>query len=388
MKTVRFGIVGGGMMGREFASAVARWCHVLEAGARPEIVAVATRSPAPFEWFRAHFPSIRQYTHDYRELLGNEAVDAVYAAVPHHLHEPVCCAALEAGKHLLAEKPLGIDLTANVAILDAASRRPQLLLRCASQWAFFPGAQRVGEAIERRAFGRLLEVNTGFLHAGDLDPNRPMNWKRQVEFNGEYGVLGDLGMHACFIPFRAGWRPLNVRAVLSKIVQERPDGRGGRLPCLTWDNATLLCEAKNVACGETFPLTLKAHRMAPGERNSWYIEVYGTKTSARFSTRDPKGLEWLEYTGGEQVWGRVQTGYETAYKTITGPNFEFGAPDALLQMLAAFLFELGGGHPPHPFAGCMKPEETALAHRLFTAALKSHQGRTVEPVEAAAPPSG
>lgn len=380
MKTIRFGIIGGGMMGREFASAVARWCHMLDLGFRPEIVSVATRSPKPFDWFRAHFPSIKQYTHDYCELLANASVDAVYAAVPHHLHESVCCAALQAGKHLLAEKPLGIDLRANCAIIAASRRNPRVFLRCASQWAFFPGAQRVCEAIDRGAFGRIVEVNTGFLHSGDLDPNRPMNWKRQVEFNGEYGVLGDLGMHACFIPCRAGWEPSNVRAVLSKIVDERPDGHGGRLPCRTWDNATLLCEAVDVSDGSSFPLTLKAHRIAPGEKNSWYIEVYGTRASARFSTRDPKGLEWLEFTGGEQVWGRIQTGHETAFKTITGPNFEFGAPDALLQMLAAFLFELVRGAPPRKFAGCMKPEETALGHRLFTAALESHRNRSVERV--------
>jgi predicted dehydrogenase len=208
-----------------------------------------------------------------------------------------------------------------------------------------------------------------------------MNWKRQIEFNGEYGVMGDLGIHACFIPFRAGWLPRNVRAILSKIVSERPNASGARSPCLTWDNATLLCEAKNNADGNNFPLTLKAHRIAPGERNSWYIEVYGARASARFSTRDPKGVEWLEYTGGEQIWGRIQTGYETAFRTITGPNFEFGATDALLQMIAAFLFELVRGSPPRKFAGCMRPEETAVAHRLFTAALKSHGNSTVEPVE-------
>ncbi|MDH7503726.1 MAG: Gfo/Idh/MocA family oxidoreductase [Verrucomicrobiota bacterium] len=382
MKTIRFGIVGAGMMGREFASAVARWCHMLDVDLRPEIVAVATRSASPFDWFRAHFPSIKQYTHDYHELIANDEVDAIYAPVPHHLHKEVCCAALAARKHLLAEKPLGIDLTANAAILNAWKQCPDVLLRVASQWAFFPGAQRVCDAIEHGAFGRIIEVNTGFLHSGDLDPNRPMNWKRQIEFNGEYGVLGDLGIHACFIPFRAGWLPRNVRAILSKIVSERPNANGGRSPCLTWDNATLLCETRDNSDGTHFPLTLRAHRIAPGERNSWYIEVYGTRASARFSTRDPKALEWLEYTGGEQIWGRIQTGYETAFRTITGPNFEFGATDALLQMIAAFLVELVRGAPPRKFAGCMRPEETAVAHRLFTAALKSHANSTVELVEA------
>jgi len=380
MKTVHFGIIGCGLMGREFASASARWCHLLNTDARPEMVAVCNRSPAPFDWFRQHFPSVRQLTHDYRELLANPAVEAVYLAVPHHLHQEIGCATLEAGKHLMAEKPVGIDLAANRAILDCAARHPELFVRCASQWIFFPAAQRLGDSLEGGAFGRILEVNAGFLHSSDLDPNKPINWKRLIEFNGEYGVMGDLGMHVCALPFRAGWVPRNVRAVLSDIVKERPDGKGGRARCRTWDNATLLCETLDPTSGELFPMTLKMQRIAPGQKNTWFIEILGTKTSARFSTRDPKRLEWLEYSGGEQVWGHVETGHETAFQTITGPIFEFGFPDSILQMWAAFLHELVHRKPPKRFAGCVTPAEVLLSHRLFTAALASQKHRTVEPV--------
>jgi predicted dehydrogenase len=367
-------------MGREFASAAARWCHLAHPCARPEIVAVCNRSPGPFDWFRRNFPQIRQFTPDYRAVLANPDVDAVYAAVPHHLHAEVCTTAISAGKHLMAEKPAGIDLKANQAIVECAARHPQVFVRCASQWAFFPAAQRIGQAIERGVFGRIIEVNAGFLHSSDLDPDKPVNWKRMIEFNGEYGVMGDLGMHACAMPFRAGWVPQNVRAVLSNIVTERPDGKGGRAPCETWDNATLLCEASDPANGGAFPLTLKLQRIAPGQRNTWYIEILGTRASARYSTRDPKRLEWLDYAGGEQVWGCVETGHETAYKTITGPIFEFGFPDSILQMWAAFLGELVEGKPARSFARCVTLEETALSHRLFTAALASQKNQTVQTV--------
>jgi len=382
MRTIRFGLIGCGLMGREFASATARWCHVLDLDARPELVAVCNRSAGPFAWLGRHFPGISQYTHDYRDVLRNPAVEAVYVAVPHHLHREIYGAAIDAGKHLMGEKPFGIDLAANTAILEALRRRPDVFARCASQWVFFPGAQRIAEMIERGAFGQVIEVNSGFLHSSDLDPNKPINWKRRLELNGEYGCLGDLGLHVCTLPFRAGWQPRNVRAILSNIVSERPDGQGGLAPCLTWDNATLLCETVDGATGSVFPWTLKTQRIAPGQKNTWYLEVYGTRASARFSTLDPKRLELLHYSGGEQVWGAVQTGHETAYKTITGPNFEFGSPDAILQMWAAFLHELVEGRPPRKFAGCPTPEEAALSHRLFSAALQSQARGSVEPVDA------
>src|SRR5437870_1940361 len=86
MRTIRFGIIGGGLMGREIASATARWAHLAEPAARVELVSVCGRSEAGFGWFKANFPSIRQYVTDYRQVLENKEVEVVYVAVPHHLH--------------------------------------------------------------------------------------------------------------------------------------------------------------------------------------------------------------------------------------------------------------------------------------------------------------
>ncbi|HTL30541.1 MAG TPA: Gfo/Idh/MocA family oxidoreductase [Tepidisphaeraceae bacterium] len=371
MKTIRFGVIGGGLMGKEFASSAARWAHLLDMPARPEIVAIASGREATFGWFKNNFPAIKQYATDYRELLKNDQVDAVYIAVPHHLHQAMYCATIEAGKHLMGEKPFGIDQNANRAILDCIAKHPNVLVRCSSEFPFFPAVQRIGEMIEKNAFGKIIEVSSGFLHSSDLDPNKPINWKRQVEFNGEYGVMGDLGMHVCHVPFRAGWKPRDVRAVLSNIITERPDGKGGRAICSTWDNATLLCSSV-----DNFPITFKTQRVAPGQKNTWIIEVLGTQSSARWSTANPKLLELLNYTGGEQIWQHVQTGYDPAFKTITGPIFEFGFTDAMLQMWAGFVYELAQGKPLKRFAQCVTPEETALSHKLFTAALESQKNAT------------
>jgi len=380
MRTVRFGVIGCGLMGREFGSAAARWCHLADIGVRPEIVAVCDTKPELAAWFADNLPSVNQVTADYRELLANPRVEAVYIAVPHHLHQQFFCAALEAGKHLMGEKPFGIDLAANNAINESIVKRPECFVRCSSEFPFAPALQRMGEMIEQERLGTVLEVNSGFLHSSDLNPAKPINWKRMKAFNGEYGCLGDLGMHPCHMPFRAGWFPSNVRAILSNVVTERPDGKGGMAPCETWDNATLLCEARNPAGGESFPLTIKTQRIAPGEKNTWYFEMLGTKMSARFNTKNINYLEVMEYTGGEQVWQKIDMGHEVTFKSITGGIFEFGFSDAILQMWAAFLYELEHGKPPKKFAGCVTPEEVAYHHRLMTAALASQANCSTETV--------
>ncbi len=81
-------------------------------------------------------------------------------------------------------------------------------------------------------------------------------------------------------------------------------------------------------------------------------------------------------TGGEQTWRHIQTGSETAYPVITGPIFEFGFTDAILQMWAAFIHELESKSLPAVFAGCVTPDEVASTHRIFTAALESHAQRS------------
>lgn len=382
MRTVRFGIIGCGLMGREFASATARWAHLTDLDVRPELVAICDRNAALFPWYRENFPSIRLATDDYRAVLASADVDAVYIAVPHNLHRELYTAAIAAGKHLMGEKPFGIDKPANDAILAACRQHPEVFVRCSSESPFFPAMQRLCGLIESNAFGQIVEVNTGFLHSSDLDPSKPINWKRQIEFNGEYGVLGDLGMHALHVPCRAGWQVRNVRAVLSDIVKERPDGKGGRAPCRTWDNGTLLCEAIDPATNEPFPLTVKLQRIAPGQRNTWYTEILGTRTSVRWSSTNPRLLEVLRYTPGEeQAWQQIQTGYEPAFKTITGNIFEFGFTDSIQQMWAAFLYELAHQKPLHRFAGCVTPAETAVSHRLFTAALESQRHASTARVE-------
>jgi predicted dehydrogenase len=382
MRTIGVGIIGCGLMGRELASAVSRWNHLTDMAVKPEIVAICDRFDRPgndlARWYTDNFPGITQVVSDFRELVANPKVEAVYIAVPHHLHQEFYCAALDAGKHLMGEKPFGIDKEANDAILESCRRHPACLVRCSSEFPFFPAVQRIGDMIEKGEFGKMIEVNSGFLHSSDLDPDKPLNWKRMIEFNGEYGCMGDLGMHVCHVPFRAGWRPKEVSAVLSKIVTERPDGKGGRAPCRTWDNATLLCRTLDPVTGSTFPWTIKTQRIAPGEKNTWYLEILGTRACARFSTKNPKLLQVLEYRNGEQEWRHVDMGYQSAFQSITGPIFEFGFTDSILQMWAAYFYELVHGHPLKPFAGCVKPEETALSHALFTAALSSErQGRRI-----------
>ncbi|MCK5343900.1 MAG: Gfo/Idh/MocA family oxidoreductase, partial [Candidatus Heimdallarchaeota archaeon] len=144
MRTVKFGIIGLGLMGREFASAAARWFHLPDMDIKPEIIAICDQNKATFPWYSDNISSISQYVTDYKELLANKEVEAVYCAVPHHLHREIYCAIIESGKHLMAEKPFGIDKEANDAIIRCIGKHPEVFVRCSSEFPFIPAVQKIG----------------------------------------------------------------------------------------------------------------------------------------------------------------------------------------------------------------------------------------------------
>ena len=124
-------------------------------------------------------------------------------------------------------------------------------------------------------------------------------------------------------------------------------------------------------------MVVETKRMAPGATNTWFLEVYGTEGSAMFSTHQPKAFRYLTTGGKEQGWTTIDVGSQSAIPSITGGIFEFGFSDAFQQMFGAFIHELSGKEPPHPFS-TVTPEETSWSHELFTAALESYKkGRRI-----------
>jgi predicted dehydrogenase len=361
---VRIGIIGGGLMGREVASALSRWFVLENYPVHAELVAVCDLAEKQREWFR-QVPTVKLLTADHHELLASTEINVVYVAVPHSLHESIYLDVLKAGKDLLAEKPFGIDLKAARTIAEAAKSHGRFV-RCSSEFPFLPGAQRAYQIARENKFGRLLEVRAGFYHSSDLDPSKPANWKRQVKTCGEIGVMGDLGMHAVHIPFRLGWKPKRVYAQLQKIYHQRSDGNGGTVSCDTWDNAMLHTD---VEIGDIeIPVRFEMKRLAPGETNTWFLEILGTDGGVKFSTKEPKTL-WTFHRDKEQNWQRRDLGFHGPFPTITGGIFEPGFPDCFLQMWAAFLAERAGKLEGR--FGCVTPEEAVQSHQLFTAALQS-----------------
>lgn len=376
---VNIAIIGGGLMGREIAAAIQRWPALIEHPVRPRLTAVCDINPAALEWFD-EIDTVVTKTTDYQQLLSDDSIDVIYVAVRHDLHEGIYTDVIRSGKGLLAEKPFGIDGDAAQAILAAIAEHPESFVRCSSEMPFFPGAQLAIDYVRSGALGTIVEARNSFRHSSDIDVNKPINWKRQTQFCGKAGVLNDLGMHTWHVPLRLGWAPELVYGVLQNIVTERPGPDGSTVDCDTWDNAVVHSWARHD--GVSFPLTTETKRIDPGQKNTWEFEAIGLDGGVRFSTKNPKLVEIFTVTtvpggGREQVWQQVDSGSQSVWPTVTGPNFESGFSDTILQMWAVFLAERHGSLGDR--FGTVRPEEAALTHAIYSAAILSHtEKRAVE----------
>ena len=328
MKNVNFAVIGCGLMGREFASVSMRWLHLLGNIPRPVILAACDLNDDNLNWFK-QVPDCKYFYHNYQEMLENPEIEA------------------------------------------AMAEHPEVFVRCASEFPFYPAVQQMVKWYREGAFGQIIEAKFTIKHSSDMDLKKPINWKRMKAANGEYGCMGDLGIHTQHLPFRLGFKPQNVSAYLANIAKERPDLDGNMVPCETWDNAILMCQTTNEN-GDVFPMQLEMKRMAPGCTNTVEYEIYGLNMSAKFTSDDPNAICYTQAVGREQAWARLVIGQKTQFPVITGSIFEFGFSDSLLQMFAAFVSELRG--LPCSF-GCFRPDEAKRSHELLTAALESHATR-------------
>lgn len=154
----------------------------------------------------------------YEALLASDDIDAVYIPLPNHLHVPWSIKALEAGKHVLCEKPLGLNSREVEQLKEAANRLPELLVMEAFMYRFHPQWLRVRELIESGALGRIEHVQTSFTYN-----NTDANNVRNMPGIGGGGVM-DIGCYCVSAArFIFGKEPLRVVANLDWDPEFRTD---------------------------------------------------------------------------------------------------------------------------------------------------------------------
>ena len=171
-----------------------------------DIIAIASRNEEKAKEAAVKF-RIPNFYGSYQQLLDNKEVEAIYIPLPNHMHVPWAIKALEAGKHVLLEKPAALSSTEAQTLLDESEKYPQLKIMEAFMYRFHPQWVKLKELIADGTIGDLKSIQSSFSFFED-DPNSIVNNK---EMGG--GSLMDIGCYPISLSrFLFGAEPKSVSA--------------------------------------------------------------------------------------------------------------------------------------------------------------------------------
>ncbi|WP_285725569.1 Gfo/Idh/MocA family protein [Psychromicrobium xiongbiense] len=236
---------------------------------------------------------------DWREVIARPDINIVDICTPGWTHAEIAIAALQAGKHVLVEKPLANTLDEAEAMTEAAAVAAGRGVKSMVGFNYrrVPALALARELITEGRLGSVRQVRAAYLQDWLSDAQTPMTWRLRKETAGS-GALGDIASHAIDqVQYLTGSAVTAVSGRLHTFVTERP-GRDGT-EAVTVDDAawaTLSLDSGAVA-------SVEVSRLATGAKNSLQVEVYGEKGALRFDLETPNELSFLDATEPVEVQG-------------------------------------------------------------------------------------
>jgi len=202
MKKVRWGVLGTANI------ATGKVISAMQQGLYCEITGIASRNLGKARATAAQLGISKAYG-SYEELLADPDIDAIYNPLPNHLHVPWSVKALQAGKHVLCEKPIGLTAAEGQALADVAKQHPHLKVMEAFMYRFHPQWQRARQLVLEGKIGALRTIQAFFSYYLD-DPN---NVRNRADSGG--GAMLDIGCYTISLArFIFGAEPRRVFGII------------------------------------------------------------------------------------------------------------------------------------------------------------------------------
>ena len=330
MTAIGIGIVGAGYMGKAHSVAMQAVAAVFDTKLRPRLEMICTTTPAGAAE-KARMFGFARSTADWRELVADAKVEAVVIASPQASHCAIALAAFAAGKHVLCEKPLGVDL-AECRTMVAAAEKSGLTHMTGFNYIRTPASQLARAIIAAGEIGEMTcfrgEHTEDFL----ADPGLPADWRTRGRANGN---MGDLAPHPINAALALAGPIASLVAEIETVHAVRPSPTGPQA-VTNDDQALLICRFASGVLG-----SLYISRTATGRKMGYAYEITGTKGAIRFDQEDQNAL-WL-YKGDQkpdrQGFTKILTGpLHPDYKPFClGPGHGTGYQDQIIIEARDFL---------------------------------------------------
>jgi len=348
-KPLNIGMIGYGFMGRTHSNAYKRVNDFFDLAYRPILKAVCGRDEQKAQDFADNWQYETVET-DWQQLIARDDIDAIDICSPNNTHAEIAIAAAEAGKMVLCEKPLSMNVEEGERMVEAVEKAGV----ANTVWYNYrrvPAVTLAKQLIDEGRLGRIFHYRAQFLQDWTIDANLPQGgaalWRLDVKAAGS-GVTGDLLAHCIDTAIWLNGRIRDVTAMTETFVTERMHNLTGKVEKVGIDDAcAFLCHFENGSLG-----LFESTRYARGHKALYTFEINGEHGSIRWDLHDLHRLEYFDHREESIVRGwhdvHVTDGDMPYMDKWWVPGLQIGYEHTFVHQVADFLEDLANGQPSSP----------------------------------------
>jgi predicted dehydrogenase len=302
---LRVAMVGYAFMGAAHSHAWRSVNRFFDLPAKVRMVAVCGRDAAKVS-AAAERLGWEEAVTDWRTLIDRDDINLIDICTPGDSHAEIAIAALNAGKHVLCEKPLANSVAEAEAMVAAAAavRARGVRAMCGYNYRRVPAATLMAQLVAEGRIGEIRHVRAAYRQDWLVDPQFPLVWRLRKEIAGS-GALGDIAAHIIDLTqFVTGQRITRVSALTETFIRQRPlpagtadpngpaGGDGTATGSVTVDDTALFLARLDGGAVATYEAT----RFATGRRNGLTVEINGSRGSLAFDLERLNELEFFDAT--------------------------------------------------------------------------------------------
>lgn len=376
MKKLNVGLIGAGFMGKAHVVGYSNMPKLFwPAPAVPVMKTICDIVPEIATDAKERF-GFEECCTDWHDVVNDPEIDVISVCTPNNAHADIAIAALEAGKHVICEKPIAAKLAdaRRMAKVAEEAAKKGIISMNAYQYRRVPALVLAKKFIDEGSLGEILNIRCTYLQSWSADPDSPLSWRFQKDIAGA-GTLGDIASHVIDIAQYLGGDIDEVVSMMKTYIKERPVQEGGvdllgtvklgadakREKVDVDDEASFLMKFKNGTVG-----SIEATRNAWGRNNFITVELHGTLGSIYFNYERLNELQvcWAKDPDDRRGFKTIYTGpahfYGEATWNIPGMNIGYGELKAI-EMYDFITAIVKGEQPSTKFLVGAKVEEVCDA---------------------------
>jgi predicted dehydrogenase len=356
--TLKVAMIGYGFMGAAHSVGWRQAPRVFDLPDDVEMTVVVGRNADAVAQAAAHWGWAESAT-DWREVIARDDIDIVDIVTPGDSHAEIAIAALDAGKHVLCEKPLANTVAEAEQMLAAAERAAERGVRAVVGFTYrrVPAVTFLRELIADGVVGTVQQIRAAYRQDWLVDPQMPLAWRLQKEHAGS-GALGDIGAHIIdMTQFVTGQQVTAVSGTVDTIVKQRPLlGSGSGLSGtaaegygeVTVDDVAIFTGRLT----EGAIVSFEATRFATGRKNALTLEISGDKGALAFDLEDLNSVQFYDRTAPEGRQGFTKILVTEASHPYVGAwwpaGHMLGYEHGFVHQAKDFVEGVVAGTDPHP----------------------------------------